>query len=50
VIQVKGTFEESWEHSIRDNKVSGITVKKQPHPFDEKERYFHIYYSNRKKV
>lgn len=37
------------EYSIRDYKVSGITVKKQLYPSDEKERYFHIFYSDRKK-
>jgi transposase len=49
VAEVKGTFEESREHSIRDYKVSGITVKRQLYPSDEKERYFHIYYDDRKK-
>lgn len=49
VLQVKGTFEEKREYSIRYYKVSGITIKKQLYPSDEKERYFHIYYSDRKK-
>jgi len=49
VLQVKGTFEESREHSIRDYKVSGVTVKRQLYPSDEKERFFHIYYNDRKK-
>lgn len=49
VLQVKGTFEESREHSIRDYKVSGVTVKRQMYPSDEKERFFHIYYNDRKK-
>ena len=39
--QVKGTFEESRQFSIRSYKVSGITVEKQLYPSDEKKRYFH---------
>lgn len=49
VLQVKGSFEESREHSIRDYKVSGVTLKRQLYPSDEKERFFHIYYNDRKK-
>lgn len=49
VLEVKGTFEEDRKYSIRDYKVSVIIVKKQLYPSDEKERYFHIFYSNRKK-
>lgn len=49
VFEVKGTFEEDRRYSIRDYKVSGITVKKQLYPSDEKERYFHIFYDDKKK-
>lgn len=49
VLEVKGTFEENRAYSIRDYKVSGITVKRQLYPSDEKERYFHIFYNDRKK-
>ena len=49
VLEVKGIFEEDRRYSIRDYKVSGITVKKQLYPSDEKERYFHIFYDDRKK-
>ena len=49
VLEVKGTFEENRAYSIRDYKVSGITVKRQIYPSDEKERYFHIFYNDRKK-
>lgn len=49
ILEVKGTFEEDRKYSIRDYKVSGIIVKKQLYPLDEKERYFHIFYSDRKK-
>lgn len=45
----KGSFEESRSHSIRDYKVSGTTVKGRLFPSDEKDRYFHIYYSDRKR-
>ena len=44
----KGTFEESRPHSIRGYGVNGMTVKSGLFPSDEKERYFHIYYSSRK--
>lgn len=49
VLEVKGTFEEDRRYSIRDYKVNGITVKKQLYPSDEKERYFHIFYNDRKR-
>lgn len=49
VLEVKGTFEEDRRYSIRDYKVSGITVKKQLYLSDEKERYFHIFYNDRKR-
>ena len=49
VLEVKGAFEEDRRYSIRDYKVSGITVKKQLYPSDEKERYFHIFYNDRKR-
>ena len=49
VLEVKGTFEEDRRYSIRDYKVSGITVKKQLYPSDEKEHYFHIFYNDRKR-
>ena len=35
VLQVKGTFEESREHSIRDYKVSGITVRQRLYPSEK---------------
>lgn len=33
-------------YSIRDYRVSGITVKRQLYPSDEKERYFHVFYND----
>ena len=49
VLETKGRFEDKRKYSIRDYKVSGYTVKKQLYPSDEKERYFHIFFSDRKK-
>ena len=37
VLEVKGSFEEDRRYSIRDHKVSGITVKRQLYPSDEKK-------------
>lgn len=50
VMEVKGMFEEDRRCSIRDYKVSGTTVKRQLYPSDEKERYFHIYYNESKRI
>ena len=50
VQSVKGSFEEKREFSLRDYRVNGITVKHQLYPSDEKERYFHIYYNERKQT
>lgn len=49
VLEVKGTFEEKRECSIREYRVSGTTVKRRLYPSDENDRYFHVYYSDRKK-
>lgn len=48
VLENKGKFEESRTHSIRKYRTSGMTVKRQLYPSDERERYFHIYYSGAK--
>ena len=48
ILEVHGTFEQSRATSIRAFKVNGITVKRQLYPSDERERYFHIYYDERK--
>lgn len=50
IMKVKGTFEESRENSIREYKMSGTTVKGQLYPSDEKERYFHVYYNESKRI
>lgn len=48
VLEVKGTFEDTRDNAIHEYKVYGTTVKKPLYPSDEKERYFHIYYSSGK--
>lgn len=50
VAEVKGTFEEDRGCSIRDYKVSGTTVKRRLFPSDEKDRYFHIYFNERRRT
>lgn len=50
VLEVKGTFEEKRQYSIRDHKVSGITVKRQLYASDKGPRYFHIYFNERKQA
>ena len=50
VLSVRGTFEDNRENSIREHRVSGITVTGRLFPSDEKDRYFHIYYSDGKKA
>ena len=50
VLKNKGKFEESRKYSIRDYKVSGMTVKGKLFPSDDKERYFHLYYSEGKRT
>lgn len=48
VRSVRGNFEQDRARSIRNHKVSGITVKSPLYPTDTKDRYFHIYYNSRK--
>ena len=48
VMSHKGSFEQSREYSIRSYKVSGMTIKSKLFATDEKERYFHLYHSDRK--
>ncbi|MDD3137594.1 MAG: transposase [Lachnospiraceae bacterium] len=48
ILENKGKFENIREHSIRQYKCSGMTVKKQLYASDEQERYFHLYYSDQK--
>ncbi len=48
ILENKGTFENSRECSIRAYKTYGITVRKQLYATDNKERYFHLFYSSQK--
>ena len=48
VEEVKGSFENVWDRSIRRYQTYGITVKKQLYPSDPSERYFHVYFSSEK--
>ena len=49
VLEVRGTFEDRREYTIRSHHVNGITVTGKLFPSDEKNRYFHIYYNDGKK-
>lgn len=48
ILENRGRFENVREYNIRKYKTFGITVQKQLYASDEKERYFHIYYSDQK--
>lgn len=48
VLSVLGSFEQSRSSGIRKFKVNGTTVKHQLYPSDEKDRYFHVFYSSSK--
>ncbi|MER2056686.1 MAG: transposase [Clostridia bacterium] len=50
VLEKRGRFEDEWEHAIPYYDVSGMTVKSKLFEADEKERYFHIYYSDSRKA
>ena len=50
VLQKKGSFEESRANSIRAYKVSGTTVRHSLYADDERDRYFHIYFSEKKQA
>ena len=50
ILEVRGTFEDEWEHSIEYYDVNGITTAGYVLPKDEKERYIHIYYSDYRKA
>ena len=50
VLEVRGTFEDKREFTIRSHRVNGITIQGRLFPSDEKDRYFHIYYNDGKKA
>ena len=47
-LENKGEFENIRKYNIRKYKTFGKTIKKKLYISDEKERYFHIYYSDQK--
>ncbi|MDD3416385.1 MAG: transposase [Lachnospiraceae bacterium] len=44
----RGTFEDDQHNNIRQYKTYGMTIKRKIFESDEKERYFHLYYSSMK--
>lgn len=48
ILEKRGTFEEDREANIRDYRVFGTTVRRQLYATDDRERYFHLYYSDQK--
>ena len=50
VIANKGSFEDDYSKNIRGYKVYGMTVHQKLFLSDEKEKFFHIYYSDSKKA
>ena len=45
ILEKKGTFEKKRSCYIHEEGVAGITVKRKMFVTDQKERYFHLYYS-----
>lgn len=48
ILANKGKFENSRDCSIREYKTYGMTIRKQLYATDQKDRYFHLYYSSQK--
>ncbi|HAX51929.1 MAG TPA: transposase [Lachnospiraceae bacterium] len=48
ILKNRGTFEDDQHHNIRQYKTYGTTIKRKLFESDEKERYFHLYYSSMK--
>ena len=45
ILEKKGSFEKKRSCYIREHDVAGVTIKRKMYETDEKERYFHLYYS-----
>ena len=45
ILEKKGSFEKKRSCYIREHGVAGVTIKRKMYETDEKERYFHLYYS-----
>ena len=50
ILEHKGEFEDEWENAVPYYDVNGMTVKGRLLKGDEKDRYFHIYYSDYRKA
>lgn len=48
ILENKGKFEKSRKCNIRQYRTYGTRVKRQLYASDEKERYFHLFYSDYK--
>lgn len=50
ILMHRGEFEDEWENAIPYYDVNGMTTKARLFKTDEKDRYFHIYYSDYRKA
>lgn len=48
ILKSRGTFEDERDNAIRQYKAYGTTIKSRLFPSDEKDRYFHLFYSSTK--
>ena len=46
ILENRGTFEDVRDNNIRKYKTYAKTIKRRLFPSDEKDRYFHLYYSS----
>lgn len=48
ILEKRGSFEEVRSNCIRQYKTYGTTIERTLYPSDEKNRYFHLFYSSQK--
>lgn len=48
ILEKRGSFEEIRSNCIRQYKTYGTTIERTLYPSDEKNRYFHLFYSSQK--
>lgn len=48
ILTYRGTFEDSWDHTIPEYGVSGTSIEKTLFKTDSKNRYIHIYFDSYK--
>lgn len=48
ILEKRGSFEDQRSNCIRQYKTYGTTIERKLFPSDEKNRYFHLYYSSQK--